>query len=132
MGTIAATAAVKEVISQLGENEIITIQDLYARAQKLGVDKPLVNFTADVQSMASRRIISRGPEKQTYCRIDTLAVAEAGTEPKPKLVSRRVKGGTTTRKSGRHYPESQILAELTEALGAEVPRSMYDKAYVLI
>lgn len=117
-----ATSAgvVKEVIANLKPGEYVGIAVLYAAVKAAGIDKLEVQVLADVQSLASRRVIGRGPEKQTYCQLEdgvatSVRKSEDGAPAEPR--ARKLKAG------GRAIPNQDVLDGLEQAIGPAVSRN---------
>lgn len=121
---VSSAGVIKAVIEALPEGEVVTLEQLVAAVREAGIDKDAAKIFADAASLASRRVIGRGPAPRTFCRLDA-------AEPRPEAKA-AARPRQPRRAAGVFHPAEEVIAGIEAALGPAVERNEDEMAYVAV
>jgi hypothetical protein len=128
MVKLSSAGVIKDAIAKLPEGTFLTLAELHAAVEAAGISKSEAQVYADVQSLASRRAISRGPEPRTYGQLDGDYVAPVKTEADGTPKVRKLRVGNN--RAG--FTTAEVLTGIEAELGPSIPRNKTDSAYCAV
>lgn len=129
MVKLSSASVIKEAIAKLPAGEFLTLSELHALVVAAGLaDQSEAQTYANVQSLASRRAISRGPQPRTYGQLDADYVPPVKAEGDAAPKARKLR--TANNRAG--FGLAEVLAGIEDAMGGCVERSKTESAYCAV
>lgn len=117
---VSSAGVIRDVISRLEDGTFVSLAELHAAVTNEGIDKLEAQVYADVQSLASRGVVSRGPTPRTYGK----AVAREGEKQNSVTRPRKLKSGS--------YSNEEVIAFIEAKLGPAVERSTTELCFAFV